>query len=94
MRPLRQRLNVSLVDEKPEQWSVDLGLVAQAVFDALRIKVLLDVFGDSTLHSDRVYPPHIFIYTVQTRLSVKPKKKREHKTNLGFANAPPSSSLG
>ena len=69
------------MDEKPGQWSVDLGLVARAVFDALRIKVLLDVFGDSTLHSDRVYPPHIFIYMARTRLSrVEPKKKSTGRT--------------
>ena len=81
------------MDEKPGQWSVNLGLVARVAFDAPRIKVLLDVFGDLTLHSNRVYPSHIFIYTVQIRLSVG-QKKGEHKTNLFFANAPPSSSLG
>ena len=41
--------------------SVDFGLVARAVLDALRVKVLLDVFGDPTLHGDRVHPTHVFI---------------------------------
>jgi hypothetical protein len=46
---------------------VDLGLVAWAVLDALRVKFLLDVFGDSTLYGDRVQTPHVFIYMRNTR---------------------------
>ena len=89
------RIHVHLTTSEPGTGSVDLGLVARAVLDALRIKVLLDVFGNSTLDCDRIQPPHVFIYTAQTRLSrVGQKKKREHRTNLFFANAPPSSSLG
>lgn len=73
--------------------SVDLRLIARAVLDALRVKVLLDVFGDSTLHGDRIHPAHVFIYTFVKQSGTK-KKQRPHKTYLFFANAPPSSSPG
>ena len=71
------RIHVHLTTSERGTGLVDLGLVARAVLDALRIKILLDVFGDSTLHCDRVQPPHIFIYTAQTCLSKVRQKKRE-----------------
>ena len=71
------RIHVHLTTSERGTGSVDLGLVARAVLDALRIKVLLDVFGNSTLDCDRIQPPHVFIYTALTRLSRVGQKKKE-----------------
>ena len=77
------RIHVHLTTSERGTGSVDLGLVARAVLDALRIKILLDVFGDSTLHCDRIQPPHVFIYTAQTRLSRVRQKKRKKERAQG-----------
>ncbi len=42
--------------------SVNLCLVAGAVFYVLRLELLLDVIGNPTLHGDRVHATHVFIY--------------------------------
>ena len=41
--------------------SIDLSLVAWTVLDTLHFKLLLDVFGDTPLHGDRIHPTHIFV---------------------------------
>jgi hypothetical protein len=41
--------------------SIDLGLVARAVLDTLRLELLLDIFGNAALHGDRIHPAHVFI---------------------------------
>ena len=56
--------------------SVDLRLIARAVLDALRVEVLLDIFGDSTLHGDRIHSAHVFIYTSLSKAETKQKKAK------------------
>ena len=58
--------------------SVDLRLIARAVLDALRVEVLLDIFGDSTLHGDRIHSAHVFIYTSLSKAETKQKKGKDH----------------
>jgi hypothetical protein len=48
-------------DRTPWSLSIDLGLVSWAVLDTLHFKFLLYVFGDTTLHGDRIHSTHIFI---------------------------------
>jgi len=41
--------------------SIDLCLIAWTVLNTLRLELLLDVLGDTTLHRDGVHPAHVLI---------------------------------